>query len=308
MIDKTFWDVRKDFMGHMRYTRGCAESTCYGYHSDLGIWGRWLDEAERDWRGCSYIEVEQWISNQTRERKVKPHIVARRVSALSTFYKWALKNKLVETDPVYLAEKPKTPHRIPVWLERDEQEQLKSALQDTGDLPENIFGHTPESMMLIRQRYQVLFDLLQNSGLRISEALALRVRDVRIAGQVARSVRVIGKGNKERLVPLPPAFGEALAAWISDLPTDEFIFAKEPGGDPPKPRTVRDYLSKIIKKAGLNKKITPHKLRHTYATRLLESGAELIDIQALLGHANLATTQMYTHVSDDRMAALVCRL
>ena len=308
MIDKTFWDIRKDFMAHLRYTRGCAESTCYGYHSDLGIWGRWLEEAERDWRGCSYIEVEQWINAQMRDTGVKAHIVTRRVSALSTFYKWALKNKLVENDPVYLAEKPKLPLRMPVWMERDEQERFKAALNDNSDLPENIFGHTPENIMLIRQRYQVLFDLLQNSGLRISEALALRVRDVRLSGNVVRSVRVIGKGNKERLVPLPTSFGEELAAWVSDMQQDDFIFCKEPGGNPPTPRSVRGYLRKIMKKAGLTKKITPHKLRHTYATRLLESGAELVDIQALLGHANLTTTQMYTHVSDERMTELVSKL
>ncbi|WP_281241138.1 tyrosine-type recombinase/integrase [Allochromatium warmingii] len=254
------------------------------------------------------MEVEQWIQVQMRDTRVKASIVVRRVSALSTFYKWAIRNHLVENDPVYLAEKPKRPHRLPIWMEPDEQARFKQALHDNSDLPENVFGQTPETIMLTRQRYQVLFDLLQNSGLRISEALALRVSDVTVVGQYARSVRVIGKGDRERQIPLPAGFGEELAAWIGDMQQTDYIFCKEPGGDPPVPRTVRDYLKKIMKKAGIDKKITPHKLRHTYATRLLESGAALVDIQTLLGHADLKTTQIYTHVSTERITELVSRL
>ncbi|MCP4993221.1 MAG: site-specific integrase, partial [Gammaproteobacteria bacterium] len=105
-------------MAHLRYTKGYAKGTCYGYNSDLGIWGRWLEEAQHDWSSCSHVEVEQFVSWQMRERKVKPHIVARRSSCLASFYKWAMKNGLVDTDPVYLADKPKRPQRIPVWLEK----------------------------------------------------------------------------------------------------------------------------------------------------------------------------------------------
>jgi integrase/recombinase XerD len=125
---------------------------------------------------------------------------------------------------------------------------------------------------------------------------------------MARSVRVIGKGNKERAVPLPDAFGQVFGYWISDKGKDEFVFAKESGGKPPGPPAARAYLRRLVEKTGIDKKVTPHKLRHTYATRLLESGAELIDIQVLLGHVNLATTQIYTHVSEERMAGVVSKL
>jgi integrase/recombinase XerD len=86
------------------------------------------------------------------------------------------------------------------------------------------------------------------------------------------------------------------------------VFAKEPGGKPISPHAVRGYLRRLLDRAGIDKPVTPHKLRHTYATRLLESGAELVDIQVLLGHVNLATTQIYTHVSENRMAGVVSRL
>jgi integrase/recombinase XerD len=303
-----FWQARKDFLADLNYTRGYSPRTCYSYHSDLGIWGKWLEQAGKDWRSVTHVDVEQFAGWQMRERKVKAHIVSRRASCLATFYKWALGNKLVEHDPVYLAYKPKRPHRIPVWLEKEEQQTLQKALRNTDDLPQNIFGRTREHIKGVRVRYDFLFALILNSGLRISEALSVRVRDVRVVNGVARSVRVIGKGNRERMVPLPESFGQVFGFWLNDKGKEDLVFAKQPGGKPPVAHVVRAYLRRLLDRAGIDKKVTPHKLRHTYATRLLESGAELVDIQVLLGHVNLATTQIYTHVSEDRMAGVVSRL
>ena len=136
----------------------------------------------------------------------------------------------------------------------------------------------------------------------------MRVRDVRVVDGCARSVRVIDKGNREHLVPLPKEFGHVFGFWLADKPKDDFVFAKQPGGKAPSPRAVRAYLRRLLARAGVDKEVTPHKLRHTYATRFLESGAELVDIQVLLGHVNRATTQIYTHVSEDRMSQVVGRL
>lgn len=302
------WQARKDFLSHLLYAKGYSKGTCYGYNSDIGIWGSWLEDAGHDWRRCSHVEVEQWISWQMRERGVKPHIVSRRSSCLSSFYRWAKKNGLVENDPIYLADKPKRPHRIPVWLEREEQQRLQAAARDIDDLPENIFGKTRENILETRRRYDFLFGLIQNSGLRITEALSLRVRDVRQVNGIAKSVRVIGKGNKERVVPLPDTFGQVFGLWLTDRARDDFVFAKKPGGPAAGARAARAYLNRLVEKAGIDKHCSPHKLRHTYATRLLESGAELVDIQALLGHVNLSTTQIYTHVGEDRMADVVSKL
>jgi integrase/recombinase XerD len=303
-----FLQARTAFLAHLRYGRARSQGTCYAYNSDLGLWQTWLTAAGHDWRGCTHVEVEGWITWQMRERGVKAHIVARRASCLSTFYKWAKKNGLVDDDPVYLADKPKKPYRLPVWLERDEQARLQAAAASQADLPRNLCGRTPEHLIEVRQRYEVLFNLIQNAGLRLSEALGLKVRDVTVSGAVARKLRVIGKGNKERVVPLPEAFGAVFGAWVAELPADGFVFAKRHGQPPPTPQVVRAYLKGLVARAKIDKPITPHKLRHTYATRLLESGAQLVDIQALLGHANLATTQIYTHVDEDRMASVVAKI
>ena len=151
----------------------------------------------------------------------------------------------------------------------------------------------------------MLFELIQKTGLRISEALGLKVQDIRVVDGVARSVRVIGKGNKERMVPVPDSFGRVLGIALAGKPASEYVFAKSPGGKPMTARAVRDYLGKLVEKAGIAKPITPHKLRHTYATRLLENNAQLIDIQALLGHESIATTQIYTHAGQVRLSRLV---
>jgi integrase/recombinase XerD len=163
---------------------------------------------------------------------VKPHIVSRRVSCLASFCQWAVKHRLVESDPIYLADKPKRPLRIPVWLDRGEQATLQAATRRVDNLPDTIFGRKREAVKAIRRRYEMLFGLLLASGLRISEALALRVRDVRLANGAARSLRVIGKGNKECLVPLPEAFGQVFGFWLANRPRDDFVFAQRPGGPP----------------------------------------------------------------------------
>ena len=166
----------------------------------------------------------------------------------------------------------------------------------------------PQRMSDTRRRYELLFGLLLNSGLRISEALNLKVAEVRLVDGAAKSVRVIGKGNKERIVPLPAAFGQVFGFWLKDQRRGEFVFAKATGQPPASSQAARAYLRGMLQKAGIDKKISPHKLRHTYATQLLNAGAELIDIKALLGHESIATTQIYTNVGQERMEKVVGRL
>ena len=209
---------------------------------------------------------------------------------------------------LYLADKPKRPLRIPVWLEREEQAQLESTIKDRRNIPINIFGDNKTKMTETRRRYEMLFGLLLNSGLRISEALGLKTADVRILDGLAKSVRVIGKGDKERLVPLPARFGEVFGFWLKDRPRTEFVFARAPGQKAVSRQSAGAYLRLMLKKAGIDKKISPHKLRHTYATNLLNAGAALVDIKALLGHESIATTQIYTNVGQERMEQVVGRL
>lgn len=300
--------ARQEFLSHLRYAKGHRKTTCYAYNADLGLWATWLQEAGKDWRRARAADVEQFNAWQLRERKISVAIVTRRLSTLSSFYRWALRHEIVEGDPVYLADKPKRPRRMPVWLEKEEQTRLEATLKSRENIPINIFGENKTKMTETRRRYELLFGLLLNSGLRISEALGLKISDVRLVEGMAKSVRVIGKGDKERLVPLPDAFGAVFGFWLKDQPRGEFVFARAPRQKPVSSQAARAYLRGMLRQAGIDKKISPHKLRHTYATNLLNAGAELVDIQALLGHSTLNTTQIYAHVGQDRMEKVVGRL
>lgn len=309
MFDREIFDqARQEFLSHLLYAKGHSKTTCYAYNSDIGIWADWLQTAGKDWQRARAVDVEQFVAWQLRNRQVSAAIVIRRMSTLSSFYKWALRHEIVERDPVYLAEKPKRPQRLPVWMEKEEQAKLQAALKDRNNLPLNIFGQNPERMTATRRRYEMLFSLLLNAGLRISEAQGLKVADVRLVDGTAKSVRVIGKGDKERRVPLPEAFGQVFGFWIKDQPRGEFVFAKAPGQPPASSQAARAYLREMVRQAGIDKPITPHKLRHTYATNLLNAGAELVDIKALLGHESIATTEIYTNVGQARMEEVVGRL
>ena len=309
MFDREIFDeTRKEFLSHLLYAKGHRPRTCYGYNSDLGLWRDWLLEAGKDWQRAKPTDVEQFAAWQLRERKIGAHIVNRRLSALSSFYRWAMRHEIVEADPVYLADKPKRPLRIPVWLEREEQARLDATIKSRENIPINIFGDNKAKMTETRRRYEMLFGLLLNSGLRISEALALKTADVRILDGLAKSVRVIGKGDKERLVPLPASFGAVFGFWLKDRPKGEYVFARALGQKAVSRQSAGAYLRLMLKKAGIEKKISPHKLRHTYATNLLNAGAELVDIKVLLGHESIATTQIYTNVGQERMEKVVGRL
>jgi len=131
------------------------------------------------------------------------------------------------------------------------------------------------------------------------------VQHIRVVDGVAKHLRVIGKGNKERQVPLPEPFGRVLALSLVGKNAEDYVFAKKTGGKPPSAHAARAYLKKLMDKTDIDKKITPHKLRHTYATRLLEKDVQLVDIQALLGHESIATTQIYTHAGQERLSRLV---
>ncbi len=198
-------------------------------------------------------------------------------------------------------------HRHPDRLHRRNATALEAVVRRVDNIPENIFGQRRAHLRTIRQRYELLFGLLLNSGLRISEALGLKVRDMRLRDGVALAVRVIGKGDKERLVPLPKKFGQIFGFWLKDRNRAEAIFAKA-NGQPVSAQAAQAYLRGMLQKAGIEKKISPHKLRHTYATNLLNTGAELVDIKALLGHESIATTQIDPHVGQERMEQVVARL
>ncbi len=228
--------------------------------------------------------------HQIQENYSRP-TVARKISAIRSFYRYLRREQLIEEDPSKLVRGPKLARRLPSCLDREEVARLLSI--------------TDSSSLGVRDR--ALMEVLYASGMRVSELCGLKVQDYNAA---AKEMRVLGKGNKERVVLLNDSAQQWLQQYLSDH------WSKLAGGRSPQPehplfvsrqatclssRSVHRIVLKYAKMAGINKLITPHTLRHTFATHLLEGGADLRVVQDLLGHTTISTTQIYTHVSLDRL-------
>ena len=308
-FDREIFDAaRKEFLSHLRYAKGHSATTCYSYHSDLGIWVAWLARPARTGSGsrpsrrgavCGLA-----VAGEGRRRSHRHPPPERAVQLLQVGGQARDRDRR----PGHLADKPKRPLPDSGLAGEGRAATAGSDGEGTDDLPDNIFGQKREHVTAVRRRYELLFGLLLNSGLRISEALGLKVADVRFKtarpSRCASSARATASGScrcPRRSARCSASGSRTGRAASSSSPST-------PAGNRP-PRRRREPTS-----AGCGNGRTspspsaPHKLRHTYATNLLNAGAELVDIQALLGHVNLATTQIYTHVDQDRMAAVVNKL
>lgn len=243
-------------------------------------------------QSSSWLEVEglRAYIRQIQENYSRP-TVARKISAIRSFYRYLRREQLIDEDPSKLVRGPKLSRRLPGCLDREEITKL---LQMPDDSPLGI-------------RDRALMEVLYASGMRVSELCGLKIQDYNPA---AREMRVFGKGSRERVVLL----NESAHGWLQKY-LDEH-WTRLAGGREPQPdqplfvsrqasrlssRSVHRIVLKYAKTAGINKPITPHTLRHTFATHLLEGGADLRVVQDLLGHTTISTTQIYTHVSLDRL-------
>ena len=228
--------------------------------------------------------IRQYLA--TASDNLAPASVSRRLSALRTFFKFLVREGAMETNPADMIKGPKLPKRLPEYLGVDEV----FALLDTPDLG-----------TLLGKRDKAWLELLYATGMRVGELVKLKTTDVDFAQAI---VRVYGKGRKERIAPLTPKAVTALKSYL----TERAEIAKEKSGDALflnyrggrlGERGIRKLLDHYIMKCSITRHISPHALRHTFATHLLESGADLRSIQELLGHVSLSTTQKYTHTNID---------
>jgi integrase/recombinase XerC len=226
--------------------------------------------------------------------KLSNRSLARHLSTLRSFFRWACREGHLEMSPAKGLPAPRVPKTLPRAMTLPDMERLLEADEEEGFVPE---------------RERALFELLYATGLRVSEAAGLDVEDVDFS---ARLVRVTGKGSRERIVPFGEAAGEALRAYLpsraalrhrardDDGESGEPLFVNTRGGRLT-PRSMGRLLKRRLRAAGLPEEISPHALRHTFATHLLQAGADLRAIQELLGHASLSTTQKYTHLDAARL-------
>jgi len=223
-----------------------------------------------------------------------------RFSALRSFYKFLIRKGVVTESPIKNIALPKREKKLPRFLGVD---QMHALLQAPTRLAEAFARAGKKAKVVQCLRDQAILELFYSSGIRISELCSLRANQLDMA---ERSLRVFGKGKKERLLPLGSHAQGAIQNYWASLKVppalhEPIFFLSEKKRAPLSPRVVQLWLKKYLAVAGLDPQLTPHKIRHTYATHLLDAGADLRSVQELLGHAHVITTQVYTHVTTERL-------
>ncbi len=290
------------FLDAQAAERGAATNTQLAYARDLRDFCDWLDRNGRGLPTASRQDVESYLVDcdaQGLSRATR----ARRLSAIKQIYRFAFEEGLRADNPAVQITGPGRDNRLPKTLSLDEVDRLLAAAES--------FGKSPSD----RQRDTCLMQLLYATGMRVTELVTLPVAAAR--GD-PRMLLIKGKGGKERMVPLSPPARDALAVWLNTYDTQ--AEADQAKGKPASPflfksrgrdgHLTRHWFYKRIKDLAISggvdpDKVTPHTLRHAFATHLLENGADLRAIQTFLGHADVATTEIYTHVLQERLRELV---
>lgn len=275
------------YLEYLKYQKNYSDNTLQAYGNDIRIFFEYLDkEGIYDLKAVdnrvfrSYLMV---LNNEKKKRKT----IARKITSLRGFFRFLKKNKLIDGSPVENMKIPKAEKRLPVVVNEVEMIEFLDGSFDLNKATE--------------QRDKAIFEILYSSGLRVSELISLEKNMLE-----DNYLKVVGKGNKERVAPLGKKAKEAVKMYI-DNGRKELDQAKTPKlflnskGGALTARGVRYILNKYIQKYSLKQKISPHVFRHSFATHLLNNGADLRTVQELLGHVNLSSTQIYTHVSKNRI-------
>ena len=283
------------FRDHLALERGLSEHTVNAYVSDVGsLFETLRSQGVTDLQQVSITDVRGWLGD-TQRAGAAASTLRRRGSAVKTFFRWACRTDLVQTDPAAALRAPKLPHRLPRAPSQADMRVVMDA----------VITRAGEDDTAMARRDVAVLEVLYGGGVRVSELCGLDIDDLDWARGV---VKVLGKGNKQRVVPLGQPAWDALEAWLDARPqlvvatSGAAVFLGEHGGRLD-PRVARRIVHAAMAAVPEAPDVGPHGLRHAMATHLLEGGADLRSVQEMLGHASLATTQLYTHVTDERLRA-----
>lgn len=271
--------------------KGLSDNTLASYRRDLSQFAAWLSLKQVNLLRCSRADVQAHLAWRVKERK-RASSTSRLLSCLRGFYRYLIREELISEDPVLLIESPKKGRSLPKTLtEQDVEQLLEAPLLDDP----------------VEFRDRAMLEVLYATGLRVSELVSLQIHEVNLNQGV---IRVVGKGNKERLIPL----GDEAISWVRQYLAQarpsllgerisDVIFPSRRGQQMTR-QTFWHRIKRYALVAGIDKPLSPHVLRHAFATHLLNHGADLRVVQLLLGHSDLSTTQIYTHVAKQRLQSL----
>lgn len=275
----------EQFKDQLLYQRNLSQNTVNSYMRDLESFQSFLERETLTFETFQYRDARNFL-HTLYKNGLKKSTIARKISAIRAFYVFLIQRDYVTHNPFDHLPLPKQDKYLPTFFYENEIEQLFSSIDENNKM---------------YTRDLAILELLYGTGMRASELLGISKHSIDFTGQV---IRVLGKGNKERIIPFNDrahfALEEYLETFHSKIPAHGSIWLNYKG-DVLTDRGLRYILNQLVKKSALNFHLHPHKLRHTFATHLLNNGADLRAVQELLGHESLSTTQKYTHVSRENL-------
>ena len=276
------------FIEYLKYQRNYSDFTCNNYKKDLNEYNSFILSNKINYKNMDYNEAKEYVIYLNKKNDAKSTI-SRKLSSLRTFYKYLVLNNKVESNPFLLVSSPKKEKRIPKFINYNNMEEILNV---------------PNIKTKEGQRERVILEVLYASGVRVSELVNIKLKDIDFSN---KNILIFGKGSKERLV----SFGDYALEYINlylkegrnllldGVKSDYLIVGKK--SEKLTTRRVEQIVDDIIKRTSIKLNITPHMFRHTFATHLLDNGCDLLVVQELLGHASLSSTEIYTHVSNEHL-------
>ena len=276
-----------EFLKYINLEKNYSEHTILNYNEDLTEFIKFLDKECISIIDTDYKIIRNYLSYMY-DKKYEVKTISRHISTLRSFYKYLLKENIISKNPMLLISNPKQEIKLPHFLYYNELEAILNI---------------PDKSTIKGIRDSLILELLYSTGVRVSELVNIKLTDIDFS---YKKIRILGKGNKERIVLYGEYLKNILDLYINECRSKivknncEYLILNMQGNKLTQ-RGVRTIFDEILKKGEIDKHISPHVLRHTFATHMLDSGADLKSVQELLGHENLSTTQIYTHISNERL-------
>jgi integrase/recombinase XerC len=280
-----------EFLEYLEYQKGYSNYTILNYTNDLELFLEFLNiEGINNLKEIDYKIIRNYL-NFLDEKKFSKTTVARHISSLRSFYKYLLKEEIVSKNPMIFISNPKQTKKLPKFLYENEVEKLLE--MPNLDNPKGI-------------REELILEFLYSTGVRVSELCNIKLNDISFH---EKKVKILGKGNKERYVYFGSRLEKILNLYLSESRPffskyeNSYLFLND-SGNQLHDRRVRTIIDNLLKSKSATFHISPHVLRHSFATHMLNNGADLKTVQELLGHSDLSTTQIYTHISNERLKSV----
>lgn len=275
------------FTKYLKIEKNYSDYTVTNYQLDLEQFFKYCQNKKIDYSKITYIEARSYLNYLYNEEKEKSSSISRKISSIRSFYRF-LANNNIENYSFHLLKLPKKGKRLPKYLEYNEIEEI---------------FEIPDLTTPLGERNALILEMLYATGMRVGELVSIKVNDI---NHFQQTIKILGKGNKERIVYYNKITSKRLKLYLENgrchlnKKNSDYLFLNQLGG-PLTTRGVEFVLNEIMKKTALTKHITPHMLRHSFATHLLNEGCDLLSVQELLGHESLSATNIYTHVTNDRI-------